>query len=122
MFGGTLVLFVKNPCKMGIKSVLGANLKHYRKKRGFSQELLSEKAGISARHLSFIENGAAFVSAELLEKLTEVLRVSASALFYDQKEVSWDDTRLTSIDRLIETEMVNAVEAVKIQLRYLPGL
>ena len=107
---------------MGIKTILGANLKYYRKKRGFSQEVLSEKAGISARHLSFIENGAAFVSAELLEKLTEILRISASALFYDQKEITWDDTRLSSIDRLVETEMVNAVEAIKLQLRYLSGL
>ncbi|MCL1813147.1 MAG: helix-turn-helix domain-containing protein [Treponema sp.] len=107
---------------MGIKSVLGANLKYYRKKRGFSQEILSEKAGISARHLSFIENGSAFVSAELLEKLIEILRVSASALFYDLKDVSWDDTLMTSIDRLVEKEMVNAVESIKLQLRYLSGL
>ena len=106
---------------MSIKSVLGANIKYYRKKRGFSQEELSEKAGISARHLSFIENGAAFVSAELLEKLTEILKVSASVLFYTQKENSWDDTILSSIDRLVETEMVNAVEAIKLQLRYLSG-
>lgn len=108
--------------KMRIKTVLGANIRYYRKKRKFSQEELSEKAGISARHLSFIENGAAFVSAELLEKLSEILRVSASALFYDNKEASWDDTYLTSIDRLIEAEMVNAVEAIKLQLRYLSGL
>ena len=108
--------------KMGIKAVFGANLKYYRKKRRFSQEELSEKAGISARHLSFIENGAAFVSAELLEKLTEILKVSASALFYDQKEISWDDTLMTSIDRLVETEMVNTVESIKLQLRYLSGL
>jgi len=107
---------------MSIKSVFGANLKYYRKKRRFSQEELSEKAGISARHLSFIENGAAFVSAELLEKLTKILRISASALFYDQKEISWDDTLITSVDRLVETEMVNAVESIKLQLRFLSGL
>ena len=106
---------------MGIKSVFGANLKYYRKKRRFSQEQLAEKAGISARHLSFIENGAAFVSAELLEKLTDILKVSASALFFDQKEISWDDTRLTAIDRLVETEMVNTVESIKLRLRYLSG-
>lgn len=108
--------------KMSIKSVFGANIKYYRKKQGFSQEELSEKAGISARHLSFIENGTAFISAELLEKLTLILKVSASALFYDQMEVSWDDTCLTSIDRLIESEMVNAIKAIKLQLRYLSGL
>ena len=107
---------------MGIKSVFGANLKYYRKKQRFSQEELSEKAGISSRHLSFIENGAAFVSAELLEKLTGILKVSASALFYNQKEISWDDTLMTSIDRLVETEMVNTVESIKLQLRYLSGL
>jgi transcriptional regulator with XRE-family HTH domain len=66
---------------MGIKALFGANVKDYRKRKGFSQEELSEKLAISPNHLSKIERGRAFVSAELLERLVSALDVPAQALF-----------------------------------------
>ena len=102
---------------MGIKSVFGANLKYYRKKRKLSQEELSEQAGITPKHLSTIENGAAFVSADLLERLTERLGVSASALFYTVKEKSTDDSMLAVIDQIVDRESLKAAETIKLQIR-----
>jgi len=102
---------------MGIKSVFGANLKYYRKKRDLSQEELSEQVGITPKHLSTIETGAAFVSADLLERLTKRLEVSASALFYSVKEKSIDDSMLTTIDQIIDRESTRAAESIKLQIR-----
>jgi transcriptional regulator with XRE-family HTH domain len=103
----------------GIKAVLGANIKHYRKKQHFSQEQLAEKLGITTKHLSTIETGATFVSAELLEKLTRQLLVSASALFYSVDEISADDNLLGKIDQIIDKECEKVSNTIKMQIRYL---
>jgi transcriptional regulator with XRE-family HTH domain len=104
---------------MSIKTVFGTNLKYYRKKRSLSQEKLAEIVNITPKHLSTIETGTTFVSAELLEKLTKYLNVSASALFYTVEEKSTDDSMLNAIDQIIEKELLKSVESIKIQLRYL---
>jgi len=101
---------------MGIKSVFGANLKYYRKKRNLSQEELSEQVGITPKHLSTIETGATFVSANLLERLTKRLEVSASTLFYTVKEKYIDDSMLTTIDQIIDREFMKAAESIKLQI------
>jgi len=102
---------------MGIKSVFGANLKYYRKKKKLSQEELSEQVGITPKHLSTIETGATFVSAELLERLTKILEVSASALFYTVEEKSIDDSMLAAIDQIVDREFAKTAETIKLQMR-----
>ena len=100
-----------------IKAVFGANLKYYRKQRRLSQESLAEKLGITPKHLSTIETGATFVSAELLEKLVKKLHVSASALFYTVEEKSSDDSTLSMIDQIVDNELLKTSETIKIQMR-----
>jgi transcriptional regulator with XRE-family HTH domain len=104
---------------MTIKEIFGTNLKHYRKLRRLSQEQLSEKADINPKHLSVIETGASFVSAELLEKFTQILGVSAPALFYSTEEKSVDDSFLNSVDKLIEKELSETTKSIKVQIRHL---
>ena len=103
----------------GIKAIFGANIKHYRKKQKLSQEQLAEKLGITTKHLSTIETGATFVSAELLEKFTRQLLVSASALFYSIDEISVDDNLLGKIDQIINKECEKTSNTIKMQIRYL---
>jgi transcriptional regulator with XRE-family HTH domain len=102
---------------MNIKAIFGSNLKHYRKQRHLSQEQLAEKVDITSKHLSMIETGATFVSAELLEKLTKNLNISASALFYSLAEKSSDDGLLNIIDQIVEKELSKTSETIKIQIR-----
>lgn len=102
---------------MRIKIIFGENLRYYRKQRCLSQEQLSEKADITPKHLSTIETGASFVSAELLEKFTRILNVSASVLFYTSDEKSLDDSSLTLVDHIIEKELVKTLETIKLELR-----
>ena len=103
----------------GIKAVFGANVKYYRKKLHISQERLSEQLGITQKHLSTIETGATFVSAELLEKFTRQLLVSASALFYSTDETANDDSLFGKIDHIIDNEYKKTSNTIKTQIRYL---
>ena len=79
-----------------------------RKAKGMSQELLSEKLDISVKHLSTLETGKGFVSAELLEKICDVLLVSPAALFYSPEEKSVDDSELSKIEHIIEEQLNQA--------------
>ena len=103
----------------GIKTIFGANVKHYRKKLHLSQEQLAEKLEITPKHLSTIETGATFVSAELLEKFSRHLFVTVSALFYSLDEKSTDDSLLSKIDQIIDKECERSSNMIKMQIRYL---
>jgi transcriptional regulator with XRE-family HTH domain len=59
----------------GKPSKFGVHLKHWRRVRGFSQLHLSVNAGVSARHLSFIETGRAQPSREMVLLLASQLQV-----------------------------------------------
>jgi len=104
---------------VSIKSIFGKNIKYYRKKLRLSQEQLAEKLDITTKHLSTIETGATFVSAELLEKFTKNLFISASSLFYSEDDISLDDSILTKMDQLIDNEYEKASNTIKIQIRFL---
>ena len=98
---------------MGLKQIFGNNLHSYRKLRGLSQEQLSEKLDISVKHLSTMETGKVFASAELIEKISMELNVSISALFYTPNEKSFDETDLAKITIILEEETTKALNLVK---------
>jgi transcriptional regulator with XRE-family HTH domain len=102
---------------MDVKSSFGENLKRYRKDKKLSQEQLSEKAGISVKHLSAIERGLTFVSAELLEKLSKSLEIPISFFFTKDTEILYNDSMLNTMDRIIEKHLIKAIEAIKLDIR-----
>ncbi|MCL2127020.1 MAG: helix-turn-helix domain-containing protein [Treponema sp.] len=102
-----------------VKAIFGSNVRYYRKKQRLTQEQLAEKLEISTKHLSTIETGTNFVSADLLEKMAQQLFVSASALFYTAEEVSADDSYFGQIDRIIDDEFSKFSSAIKTQVRHL---
>jgi len=102
---------------MDIKASFGANLKHYRKMHHLSQEQLSEKVDISVMHLSKIERGLTFVSADLLEKLADNLEISAARLFCKDTEKIYDDDVLNKFDRITEKHLIKAMEGIKGEIR-----
>jgi transcriptional regulator with XRE-family HTH domain len=71
---------------MDVKNVFGVRLKEYRRQRGLSQEQLAEAADISVRHLSTMERGLAFVSSDLLGRLSQILDVPVAAFFCGEDE------------------------------------
>lgn len=64
-----------------IPALLGQNVRKFRKLEGLTQERLSERLGITQKHLSIIETGAQFASAGLIAKLCRELGVSPGMLF-----------------------------------------
>ena len=102
---------------MNIKASFGENLKFYRREKRLSQEQLSEKVDISNKHLSAIERGLTFVSAELLEKLSEALEVPVFYFFVKEKEIFYNNAMLNTIDRSIEKHLIQAIEDIKADIR-----
>ena len=106
---------------MVVKKLFGLNLKRYRKAERLSQEELSEKVDISAKHLSKIERGLTFVSADLLEKLSDNLGVSVARLFCKNNEIIneiiYDDAALERFDRITEKHLMRALEGIKGEIR-----
>ena len=56
-----------------MKPVLGPLLKQWRERRRISQQALALEAGVSSRHLSFVETGRAQPSREVLSSLSRTL-------------------------------------------------
>jgi transcriptional regulator with XRE-family HTH domain len=102
---------------MNVKSVFGENLKQYRKAKKLSQEQLSEKADISIKHLSSIERGLTFVSADLLEKLAVSVEVPGFYFFVNEEEVFCNEIMLNAIDRIIEKNLIKTIEEIKSDIR-----
>jgi transcriptional regulator with XRE-family HTH domain len=98
---------------MNVKTVFGSNLKQYRKEKKLSQEQLSEKAGVSVKHLSEIERGIVFASAGLLEKLAESLDIPVFAFFLTGKSVYYDAVMLDRIEKMIIQNIGQMMREIK---------
>lgn len=61
-------------------SLLGANIRKYRKQKDFSQEALAEKVGLSREYILRIENGKRFLSLKKLFLIADVLSVKMADL------------------------------------------
>jgi len=101
---------------MEIKTLFGRNLKRYRKEIHLSQEQLSEKVDISVKHLSKIERGLTFISADLLEKISINLGVSAARLFCSENE-NINENILEKFERITEKHLIRAIEGIKGDIR-----
>ena len=64
-----------------VRKLLAQNIKKFRKIRGFSQEVLAEKASTSITHIGMIEIGKKFPSPRMLEQIAEALEIDTPELF-----------------------------------------
>ena len=64
-----------------LRGLLAKNIKKFRKIRGFSQEILAEKAFTSTTHIGMIEIGKKFPSPMMLERIAEALGIDTPELF-----------------------------------------
>lgn len=65
---------------------IGARIRHLRRQRGFTQEQLSAKAGISLSFYGHIERGTRKLSVETLMKLAEALDCSCDEILGTGKQ------------------------------------
>ena len=66
---------------MSLTKTLGANVRHYRKARGLSQEQFAAAAGLSPGMMGKIERGETMPSLDSVEKIAAALDVPEAALF-----------------------------------------
>jgi transcriptional regulator with XRE-family HTH domain len=64
-----------------LRELLARNIKKYRKLRGFSQEILAERAETSTTHIGMIEIGKKFPSTQMLERIAKALGIDTPELF-----------------------------------------
>jgi transcriptional regulator with XRE-family HTH domain len=64
-----------------IREILANNIKENRRKCGFSQEKLAEKAGISTPFLAMIEVSRKFPTPNVLDQLAGALNIKTYQLF-----------------------------------------
>ena len=102
---------------INVKKIFGENVRNYRRKQNLTQEKLAELIDVSPKHLGVIERGDAFVSAELLEKLSETLHIQVSTLFYTEEENTGSESFLKKFDRIVETELSEVARRIKSSIR-----
>ena len=68
--------------------ILGNRIRECRKERGFSQEILAEKSGVSTNTISRIEGGQMAMSVGILQKIVKALGVDANTLLGVSTEVN----------------------------------
>ena len=66
---------------MNIKSLFGRKIKELRKNKSLTQAQLAEMVNVDNKHISCIESGKNFPSADLIERLAHSLEVEPKDLF-----------------------------------------
>lgn len=77
---------------------IGQRIRKYRKAQRLSQELLSEKVGISVTHMSHIETGNTKLSLPVLVQLASALEVRTDDLLFDASPIS----KITSANDILQ--------------------
>lgn len=104
------------------KLTMGDRIKEYRKKRGLTQEQLSERVDVTLEYISQIERGLKVPSMQVFIKLVEVLDVSADYLLRDAVSTGnlYGDQQLGSkLARLTPKQRVALEALIDVYIAYL---
>ena len=93
--------FSQGICMSSLKQKFGMRLQEIRKSKGFTQEKLAEKIGVDTPHISNIERGKYFVTAETLENIATALSIQPKELF-DFGHIQKRDELVKSINNYTE--------------------
>ncbi|MEE3314010.1 MAG: helix-turn-helix transcriptional regulator [Treponema sp.] len=89
-----------------IAEILGTNIRSLRKKSGWTQEKLAEKAGISVPFMTQIELARKTASLEVVESIAKALNVSYERLF--KSDIS-ENKDLSFSLHVLENDLINLV-------------
>jgi transcriptional regulator with XRE-family HTH domain len=96
-----------------VRKILAGNLKKYRKKYGYSQEKLAEKAELSAQTLNDIEGCRRWISARTMTKLAKALNIAEYQLLMPEGGET-ESSRRSSLQSLISLQH-NIINTINIQ-------
>lgn len=71
-----------------LRDIFIRNLKFYRKKSGLSQEKLSYAINMSMNYINQLENKNSFPPPEIIDKISEVLKIQPAKLFDETQSPS----------------------------------
>ena len=83
-----------------MEKTIGKKIQEFRKKRGMTQEQLSEVIDVSPHYLSALERGLYNIKLETLVKILNCLDCSADEIFCDVVNKSYPITSNSLSDRL----------------------
>jgi transcriptional regulator with XRE-family HTH domain len=97
-----------------LRDILANNLKENRKKCGFSQAKLAEKANITTQYVAMIEVSRKFPTPEMLERLANALEIETYQLFIVKPTAEdalerFYNTLVGNIERLISEAVEKAI-------------
>jgi len=97
-----------------IRDILARNIKENRRKSGFSQEKLAEKAGISTPFVAMIEVSRKFPTPDVLDRIAGALNVKTWQLFAVQPspEDAMEQLRMSivkDIDKVVAEAVKKAI-------------
>ena len=98
-----------NETELDIPDLFGKNVQKYRKLAGLTQSELSKRLEITQKHLSIIETGTQFASANLIARISKELNIPPAALFGDDLTQSYFD----KLYARLATYMENKFNAMK---------
>lgn len=93
--------------------MLGNRIREYRKERGFSQEILAEKSGVSTNTISRIEGGQMAMSVGILLKIVKALGVDANTLLGVSTEVNETEIWVSAFSSRVQELKENEQEILK---------
>jgi len=99
---------------MDTKELIGSRIKELRKKKGLSQEQLSEKADITPNYLSRIERGTENPTLDMLIRLAAALDVEMWEIFDCRHRGSLKDLRSVLNKISVDADDNQLMLAVKI--------
>lgn len=93
--------------------ILGNRIRECRKERGFSQEILAEKSGVSTNTISRIEGGQMAMSVGILQKIVKALGVDANTLLGVSTEVNETEIWVSAFSSRVQELKENEQEILK---------
>jgi transcriptional regulator with XRE-family HTH domain len=98
-----------------IRDILAGNIKENRRKCGYSQEKLAEKAGISTPFVAMIEVSRKFPTPDVLDRIAGALNIKTYQLFAvpASPEEAMEQLRRDIVSEIKQTVGESVAEAVK---------
>ena len=93
--------------------MLGNRIREYRKERGFSQEILAEKSGVSTNTISRIEGGQMAMSVGILQRIVKALGVDANVLLGVSTDVNETNIWVSAFSSRVQELKENEQEILK---------
>lgn len=105
-------------CDYNIKKLFGARVKTLRTRKNMTQSNVAEYVDVDSKHISCIESGKNFPSAELVGRLAKALEVHPYKLFEFENSPTSEELR-KQIIKIVETAKDCEIEKIFIYSKFI---